>query len=315
MVRPLSRNPLLRSLVQNWWLPVLAAPALSIAWTTLSPTLAVLTAWLPVVYAAALVGIVGPVCLHAGVSALREELRHARRGHAFLCPHCLRFDELRFACGACGHEVEPLIVHTRGVYVNDCPDCGALIYSRDGESGKGVQALCRHCSRVCDREIYHERRVRVVGALRESDFTALCAAIGVQPARTLGGIDRGCHDDGDRLTFILSLAKLPGFAAMLPSAHALWTIEHLWLDGSESDPLELGEGVDRFLHRAGLSERQRQRMTLCVGGRVPENAARRLLAARFGRVAYRVAPAALIGAGASSVPAPPDAVGVMEKAG
>ena len=127
MIRTLARNPLLRSLTQNWWLPVLVAPFF-VAFLG-APALAAL---LPLLFGAMVVGIAGAACAHAGLAALQEGLRHERHGHRFLCPHCLRFGEFRYACGACGHEVDPLIVHTRGAYVNDCAECGAHLCARDG---------------------------------------------------------------------------------------------------------------------------------------------------------------------------------------
>lgn len=317
MIRTLARNPLLRTLTQNWWLPVLVAPLFSVFLGFTLPVAGALAAMMPLIYGAAVVGIASAACAHGGIAALREAWRHERQGHRFLCPHCLRFGEFRFACWACGHEVDPLIVHTRGAYVNDCAECGARLCARDGKLETAVQAFCRHCSRACEREIHHERRVRVIGTLRESDFTTVCDAIGVEPARTLGGIDRGGYDDGERMTFVLSLAKLPGFAAMLPDAHALWSIEQLWLDGSDGKSLDLGEASDRFLHRSGLSEARRQRLTVTVGGTVPDGPARRLLNARFGKVVYRVPPAALVGVSVRAALVEPalEAVEAMEGAG
>jgi hypothetical protein len=252
----------------------------------------------PVGYAAVLTGIVAAAGLHAAGAALREGLRHTSSDHRFLCPHCLRFGEYRFACGACGRAVDALTVHTYGAYVNDCPHCGVLLFSRDGESGVGVQAGCQHCARVCERQIYHEREVAVVGALRESDFAALCSAIGARPERTRGGIHAGCHDDGARLTYLLSLGNLPTFAAALPGAHALWAVERIWVDGNDVEPLKLGEAVDRFLQQTRLSAAGRQALAICVGGDAPSGASHRLLAARFGAVVDHVTPGHLIDAGA-----------------
>jgi hypothetical protein len=302
MVRLLLRNPLLRLLLHLWWLPVLAAWFLVIIlglwapWSLPHPEGALAT------YGVLLAGIVGMACLHAADPVLRERIRHDCAGHRFLCPHCLHFGEFCFACGACGREVDALTVHTQGASISDCPQCGAGLFSRDGKVGERVSAGCRHCSAVCKREIYHERQVRVVGALRESDFTAFCSAIGVRPAHTRAGIDVGYHDDGVRLTVVLCLSDLPGNAEALRLTHAFWAIQGLWIDGKNAEPLRLGEAVDRFLQRAGLPTVLQKALTICVGGDAPD-AARRLLAARFGRVACRVAPADLIGAEAPRVPA------------
>lgn len=298
MVSPLFRNPLLRLLFQLWWLPVLAAPVLWVPLASWVPWLLPHPAWVPIAYGAVLAGIAGTAGLHAAGVTLWEGLRHARRGHRFLCLHCLHFSEFRFACGACRSEVEPLIVHTRGAYVNDCPQCGAVLFSRDGETGVGVQAGCRHCGRVCEPEVYHERQVEVVGALRESDFAAFCAAIGAVPTRPLAGIPMGWHDSGTRLTVVLSVGELPTHAAMLPATHAIWAVERIWMDGSDVEPLKLGEAVDRFLGRTRLSAARRQDLVLCIGGEIPDGPASRLLTARFGTVVGHVAPAALVRKGA-----------------
>jgi len=315
MVYVLRRNPLVRFLLELWWLPVLGPLLLWIFLARYVSGWLPYPGWVPVVYGAALAGIVGTACLNAAVAGLREDLRHRRARHRFLCPHCLRFSELRFACRACGAEVEPLIVHTHGAYVNDCAQCGAHLFSREEASGQGVQACCGYCSRVCEREVHHERQVRVVGVLRESDFTAFCAALGVPPERTRGGIDRAYYDDGVRLTFVLCLARLPGFVDLLPATHALWSVERIWLDGNDVEPLKLGEAVDRFLHRAGLTGAQRQAIRVYVGGEARDPALDRFLAARFGRVDRGIAPTEMVGADGTRLPAPRERAGAIGKGG
>jgi hypothetical protein len=90
---------------------------------------------------------------------------------------------------------------------------------------------------------------------------------------------------------------------MLSGTHALWAVERIWLDGSDVEPLGVGEAVDRFLHRTGLSGTRRQAISICVSENAPE-ATLRLLTARFGAVACGVAPADLIGADAPHERAP-----------
>lgn len=305
MMSALFRNPLLRLMIQLWWLPILAAP---VAHAIFRPWLPMLLlphpAWAPLLYGALLLGIAGKACLHAASATVREHLRHEEAGHRFLCPHCLRFGEYCFACGACRREVEPVVVHTRGAYVNDCPHCEALLFPQGEETGAGVEGRCHYCSGVCEARIYHERQVRVVGTPRASDFAAFCSAIPIEPERTRSGLYMACHDDGTRLTVVLDLSRLPGYVATLPETHALGGMEHLWLNGSDLDPLRLGEAVDRLIERTGLSDWRRQATVLSVGGGAPEGAARRLLAARFRTVVEDVAPRALIGAGAPRLPAP-----------
>jgi hypothetical protein len=314
MLCALLRNPLLRLLFQLWWLPVLASPILLVLIGAWAPWPLPHPGWVTIAYGAALAGMVGVACLHAGDAAVRERLRHELAGHRFLCPHCLHFGEIRFGCAACGREVEACHVHTRGAYVNDCAHCGAVLFSREGESGQGVAAWCRRCKRTCEREVHHERQVRVVGALRENDFVAACAAVGVQPVQSRSGIRVGCHDDGACFTLLFCLGDLPSFAGMLPHTHAFWSVEQIWLDGNDVEPLRLGETVDRFLHRTGLLAARRRTVAIGIGGDAPD-ATRRLLAARFGPVVCHVAPTEWVAPGAPGVLSPRERAVAIGKGG
>jgi hypothetical protein len=319
MVGPFVRNPMLRRLLQCWWLPVLVAPLLWMlleTWTW-TPSSRPHHCYMPILlYGAAIAGFAGAAYAHAATATLRERLRHTLAGHRFLCPHCLCFGAFRFACGACGNEVEPAAVHTRGAFVPDCSHCGALLFPRSGDTADNVRAWCRHCARVCEREIHHERQVQVVATLREGDFAAFCTAIRACPVRTRGGIDAACHDDGARLTFVFSLTDRTGRGATPRAAHALRASGRiwLWLDGADVEPLKLGEIVDRLLRWTDLSGARRRKIAVGTRGDLPDSS-RRLLAARFGEVVAHVAPADLMGAGVPRARAPRERIAVPGKGG
>jgi hypothetical protein len=292
----LFRNPLFRLLGRLWWLPALAICA---AWGVGGEQGLRLAEMVVAAYLSAIASMVGVAWAHGSCVARRDRAYHHRARHRFLCPHCLHFGGFHFACGACGKKVGAFLVHTDGVYVNDCRRCHALLLSRDGQDGRGVQAYCKRkrCKGSCDRAVHHQRQVRVLATLLPADFSSFCRAIGAEGRKAKGeeqtGKDMGYvyADDGARLAYVLNLSDLTDAARKLPSRHALWAVESIWLDGEKAEPLALGQAVDQFIRQVGLTERQRRRLTVCV--RVNQDgldpAAQNLLAARFGTVRYGVA--------------------------
>ena len=161
----LFRNPLLRLLGRLWWLPALTLLATwglggERGWRWASNGI--------VAYLAVVAGMICAAWARGTFAAVREHARLSSAQHRFLCPQCLHFGGFHFACGACGKRVEDFLVHTGGDYVNNCRHCKAELLTQ-----KGVQARCEHCQHACERAVYHQRQVGVLGALLPDDFTAL----------------------------------------------------------------------------------------------------------------------------------------------
>jgi hypothetical protein len=303
----LFRNPLLRLLGRLWWLPALAIVLASAAVSRDG------LKWIGtgmVAYAMVVVGLVGAAWVNAGTTAVREHLRRRAASHRFLCPRCLQFGGFRFACGACGTEIEPFVIHTLGAYTDDCPSCHARVISREHPDSRWVRAYCRGCGGRFDRAIYHGRQVRVAAALVAADFQALYERAGVRPKSSQGvrffEVDGARPIPGEeaRLTYVVSLADLPRTPHALPATHALESIKHLWLSGGGIEPLELGRRLDHLIRRQGWSEAKRQAMMVSVGLEAPHPAVRKLLEGRFGAVRCGVSPDEFLG-----VPCPVEQAG------
>lgn len=281
----LFRNPLLRLLGRLWWLPValivLAAGALGgfQIWERATTGFAVVLSFIG--------GMIGAAWVHGAVRSAQAASRHGAGSHRFLCPRCLQFGPMRYACGGCGAEVEAFVVHTGGAYVNDCPQCHAPLFSRDGVQGKGVQAYCAHCRGRSDREIYHERAVRVVGAVAPARFAELFASAGAA-GQGEGGFPYSCRDNGERLTYVLDLAGLPASDEPVQEDHALRSLEAVWVAGGDGEALALGQAADRFVRLSQMSETRRREVPVWVQATALEPAVRNLLQSRFGPVSCGV---------------------------
>lgn len=87
----------------------------------------------------------------------------------------------------------------------------------------------------------------------------------------------------------------------LANTHALGDGESIWLDASRADPqelaLQIAQAADRFIREAGLTERQRRALTVCVPQAVLHPAVQHALETRFGAIKYGVAATDFLGTG------------------
>lgn len=275
----LLRHPLVSLGLRLWWLPVLAASAVAFY-----PGIGGGLPWLLVglgACASLTLGVWSVPLLHGLSASALERRRHAAAQHRFLCSACLEFGDFRFACRACGKEVDAAVVHTTGAYVNRCPHCYELL----DFSPRGVQSLCGTCGATGERALEHERSVHIVGALLADDFELLARQRGevVQETSDLRWFR---IDDGKCLTYLLSLDDLNSRGRALVRSHGARAVEVLWL--SQAEPLRLGQALDGFLARAEIDDAQLATMTACVAADRLDPAADRLLSARLGVVKYRV---------------------------
>jgi len=205
--------------------------------------------------------------------------------YRFLCPNCLHFGGFDFACGECWAEIPG---YANGNNTQTCPSCHLSLLSVGGDR---VRAYCKRCKGNYDRAVYHQRRVRVLATLRPADSQSLYQAISGQEYQPQGG--RGyVYDDGAQLAYVLNLSDFADEAHSLPQTHALWKVESIWLDVSASDPKELalewGKAADRFIAQAGLTDAQRQAMTVYVHQAKADPMVKPVLRTRFGKVRYGV---------------------------
>jgi HEAT repeat protein len=127
----------------------------------------------------------------------------------------------------------------------------------------------------------------VLVALRPYDFATLFRIINAQEGQTRNTI--GFHyDDGSCLTYVLNFGALSDAASALPHTHALWETGVIWLDAVVG-PLALGQTTDDFIRIVGLTEAQRQALTVCVPQTVLDADVEHVLTTRFGIVKYGVA--------------------------
>jgi hypothetical protein len=248
---------------------------------------AILAAQGCLVFLAVVVGTLALSTWHGKIAGLRTAAGQVARGHRFLCPHCLRFGGFHYACGACRTELEEFVVHTGGVYLNDCPYCHARVFPRWYGAGHEPRAYCRRCGDSTEISA-HKRRVRVLGVLQASDLDRLreAAGAGSGPPRA-----RSCflRDDGKRLTCVLDLSDPPHPERDYPFEYAGRAVEAIWLDPAGLGPLALGHAVDRYIRQTNLTAAQRQALVICVRRETLEPTLRSLLETRFGSVRYGIA--------------------------
>ena len=84
-------------------------------------------------------------------SANSYRLRRAL-GHRFLCPDCLHFGEPRYACGACGDEIEPFVVQTTKRAVNRAWDVAGFRAAM-ASLAKGRLTIAASCVGLAERII------------------------------------------------------------------------------------------------------------------------------------------------------------------
>ncbi len=318
----LFRNPFIRLVGKFGFWPMWLAIMVGILG---GETGSIIAGSISAVYLAAIFGVFGSALGHGTWIALRNRVRRLFSRHRFLCPHCLNYGGFYYACGACTEQIEDLVVYTDGVYVNDCANCHELIFSRDGLEGRGVRAHCQWCHGTCDREIHHNRQIRVIGALRAVDFDSLCQITGATGRRAQDGVEYFFADDGIGLMYVLNLGTVSRPISALPLTHAVWNLASLWLNAGEPIPvlaeklgravalsatpepvpiesvwvdaegedphqlaLELGEAADRFIRDTELTEKRRRALTVSVHQKELHPAVQHVLESRFDVINYGV---------------------------
>ncbi len=288
---PLFRNPLFSLLRRFWGLPIII-PAL--AWgfgglKGLELALEFLVTCLVII-----IGIVGTALAHGWYAKLRESIRRRVSGYKFLCPSCLHFGDFHFACGACGAEVEPFLVNTCGVYVNDCLECHQPLFSEREGNTAGPKAYCPNCLDRCERNPHHSRRVRVVATILSRDFDLFCCLPGAQKGQARDGTQFLYLDDGSDLSFVLDLSDLQQSRDTKMPAHASLNLEAIWLDAAGAESLELARAVDAFLRTpVGAAIRQAD-VSFCLRQEEPDPVLENRLEAQFQRVRCGIEPMNLL---------------------
>ena len=216
---------------------------------------------------------------HGKLVGAARTVRARSSGWRFLCPSCLRFGPVRFACGACGGEVEAFVLDTRGCYLNDCPHCHEEVFPRFFYRGNPTGARCDHCGDATD-PLFHCRRVRVVAVLDAASLRAL-AAVGRFSQTSGREGEHLCWDDGETLTYVINVSEPRAGEEPFPTGHAAPHPDPLWLRQPWSAVHACGQARDRFIRRAGLTEagRRAQPVALRTGDWDPVT--RRLLESRF----------------------------------
>lgn len=217
--------------------------------------------------------------VHGRIAAAAYRVRHLAGSHRFLCPQCLEFGGFRYGCGACGDEVEPFVVHTGGLYLDDCPHCHAPVYAAGKERGSAPRAYCAGCGSV-GTEVHHQRAVRVLATLRGAELDRLQATAPGTPEST-GELEYLRLDDGEYFTYVLALGEELSGEGQFTSGHAARQVEALWLGGDWPEPLALAEALDRFIRRVGLSEARRRTFPVCVSATMLDLVVREQLVTRF----------------------------------
>lgn len=205
---------------------------------------------------------------------------------AFLCPHCLFFGGVRYACGSCARELDALTLRAACLVAAVCPHCGAAI--RWGASPVAEpSAYCVRCRQTCAAGSYHGREVRVLAALLPQHFAELCRAGGIF-GWAAEGLSRAFLDDGKRLTCVLGLGALPARRRFVPAAHALRSVEALWIGDLSDAVLQAGQELERLERLLPPGILCARRAVACVAGDRIEPAIEALLAGRFCQTRYGV---------------------------
>lgn len=284
----LLRNPLIRFLIRLWWLPTLAL--MIVAFGLGGKYVGNVTTYVVSIiafYVAALFVIALIEGLWMGSQQRSERFSHE---HRFLCPDCLRFGYIKYACKKCGHLVDNFVVDTAGAFVKKCAHCHLALFTDEDMEGSQIRAYCQMCYSNSDRAVYHNKSIRTVAALTAKDFAILTQNAEIEIKKSQDGISYAIRDYRGTLTFVLNLADLNNIVTPDSDMHALRDISSIWTDCSETDALELGQIIDAMVIRAKLPEAQWRGMTICVLPLQIDAASQHVLQTRFGKVSYRVSP-------------------------
>lgn len=205
---------------------------------------------------------------------------------AFLCPHCLFFGGVRYACGSCAAEMDAMTVRAVSELAAVCPHCGAAI-GCDRAGVAMLRAYCVRCRQTCSTGSYHGREVRVLAALLPQHFVELCRVGGIF-GWAVEGLSRAFLDDGRRLTCVLGLGALPARRRFVPAAHALRSVEALWIGDLSDAVLQAGQELERLERLLPPGVLYTRRAVACMAGAQIEPAIEALLAGRFCRTRYGV---------------------------
>jgi hypothetical protein len=218
--------------------------------------------------------------LHSAIAVGQGRLRRHRARHRFLCPDCLRFAAVRYACAGCRHPLPETLAATKGLYVRDCPHCDTPHFPNRTST---LAAYCPHCHGQGEPAHRHGHRVRVVATLLPQDYLRLCRSADVPDAR---------RDEG--FTWIVSpqtilvIVNLSSFAIPdpLPEDHLLCHLDALWMSGIESDALALAQAADRLFQHLGEKAFVRKKLPLYVNQRECDPAVRNMLSVRFRQITF-----------------------------
>lgn len=239
---------------------------------------------------------------------LFKRLRRWVRRDKFLCPHCLRWNDYRLACGGCWLEAKTGPTDPDG----PCPRCRARL------DADAVRALCRGCGGAALHGAYHQRPARVLAALREEDFASLLASTGAGSDAAARNALGYAYDNGASLACVLNLSAFT--EKVVERAEAFWEIEAVWVDAAENGSPQalagsLKEATNLLIRRAGLTAGQRRRMRLCVRQPALAPAVAHDLEIRFGSLTYGVEAAGLLrGEGEEATAAAAELIGRVGQA-
>lgn len=295
-MRFLFRNPVLAVLSRLWWIPVLGS--LLVGYHDGPERWASQAGIGIAAFAAMWAGAVGTVAAQAWMLERRERARLLANNLQFLCPHCFCTGDIRYACGLCGGEVESGVVLTGGEYVECCGHCRTSLQPQLADGGAGLSAYCGHCGKTSSRERHHNRTLGVLAALRNSDYHRLCGTLPEAPLEDRPG---GCLTltGGGRVVCLLNAEVLSDSTAELPAAHALHSLEWLWI--GEADAATVEPVMESLIRKAGREDSGAAPVTVLIEAASAPVSLERVLESRFGAIRCGVsAAAALTAAGASS---------------
>lgn len=333
--RWLKTKPGQRALLA-WWILFSIVSILSTVMED-SSLLSVLEFFLAAIVLIPVLGFLTVIVPHYCFSAFREWMQRRRTALRFLCPACLHFWDYHFACKGCGHKISSLQIKTGGLWDDQCFHCGQKLFSYSLTSESQIQLVCDNCQQSSELHIHYQRRVRVLATLHADDFAELCRTARLSQKHSLytdpgkhnwyltplsfvigkenlpRGMKFACQDDGERLTYILLSDewKPEKFVAL---QHALRHVESIWLNAANTNPLKLGQAVDRFLRHSDLTEAQRRNIGVCVPQSKLDPLIRNRLEAWLGRISYNIEPAKFLGLRIIAQPALADSSTAPESA-
>lgn len=184
----------------------------------------------------------------------------------FLCPHCLQFGELLYACPGCWEEGGVLRARLNVGNLQACPCCRASLYP---EPSQDHLAFCEQCHQVSDARLHHDHRTVAFGALGVASFTWMCEAFGHEAGhgsalRLTNDEARGPYLDGRESFYLLDVSTAAEGVDITGPRHALRHLECLFFSGAGLEPLELGRMVDRFIRQTRLSGGQRRTLEVLI---------------------------------------------------